>query len=357
MSKSKTVQIDHLTQDTISVYLAHEALYEAKKRGFNLANILKNAGIPIEVMNAPHARISVDHYAKLWIEIADQMNDEFFGMDQHAMRRGSYQLLSKMVMHNATLKTALEQILTFLNLILDDFQSALFTEEHYAYIVIDDKAESKRMFSYATYLMLVHGLMCWLTGQRVRLNRIDLKCNAPLDDQDYKVRFCENIYYQAYKNHIQFNVEWLNAPIKQSQHSWHAFIRQTPQNLLVRFKNPHALSTMIRNYLRSQHPSDWYELNELPQFLNISAATIQRHLKSEGSSYQQLKNEIRRDMAIDLLTHTEQSLREISNTLHFQDSSAFHRAFKKWTGLSPGAYRHQKNGQSKKMSEPKIKAT
>ena len=56
-------------------------------------------------------------------------------------------------------------------------------------------------------------------------------------------------------------------------------------------------------------------------------------------SYQQLKNDIRRDMAIDLLTQSTDSLQDISDQLNFQDVSAFHRAFKKWVGVSPGAYR------------------
>ena len=80
---------------------------------------------------------------------------------------------------------------------------------------------------------------------------------------------------------------------------------------------------------------------ELTQFLNISEATIQRRLKSEGFSYQQLKNEIRRDTAIELLSRSDKTLQQISDDLYFQDPSAFHRAFKKWTGVSPGSYRHE----------------
>ena len=329
------------SKGTISVSLVHEALQEAKNQGITLDPILDQAGIASEILHSPLARVSVEAYAQLWTELANAMNDEFFGMDRHHMRRGSYKLLSEMVMHADQLHTALRQILQFLNAILDDFQSTLFTEENYAYIVIYDTDQPKRMFSYATYLMLIHGLMCWLTGQRITLNRIELKCNAPQDDQDYKVRFCENIGYLADENYIQFDASWLKTPIKQDHSTWQKFIQNTPQNLLVRFKNPHALSSIIRKHLMQKHPSKWLELNELTQFLNISEATIQRRLKSEGFSYQQLKNEIRRDTAIELLSRSDKTLQQISDDLYFQDPSAFHRAFKKWTGVSPGSYRHE----------------
>ena len=99
---------------------------------------------------------------------------------------------------------------------------------------------------------------------------------------------------------------------------------------------------MIRKQLLSIAPAEWLELGELSAQLNISEATIQRRLKNEGSSYQQLKNDIRRDMAIELLGKTTHTLQDISELLNFQDASAFHRAFKKWTGVSPGAYREPK---------------
>ncbi len=330
------------SKGTISISLVHEALCSAQQRGLNIQAMLLKAGITLELLHSAKARVSISQYAQLWVEIADVMNDEFFGMDSHAMRRGSFKLLSQSVMQAETLKKALQHILQFLNLMLDDFISQLFVQENYAYIVIYEQKQTKRMFSYATYLMLIHGLMCWLAGQRILIKQIQLKCDAPLDDQDYKVRFCQDIQYNCSENYIQFDANYLNIQIKQDQQSWYQFIQQTPQNLLVRFKNPHAVSSQIRKHLMNVAPADWLELNEIAQRLNMSDATIQRRLKSEGVSYQQLKNDIRRDSAIEFLTKTEKSLQDISDELSFHDPSAFHRAFKKWTGVSPGAYRQNK---------------
>src|SRR5690606_35073319 len=126
----------------------------------------------------------------------------------------------------------------------------------YAYIVIYDLKATKRMFSYATYLMLIHTLICWLSGQRILLNQIQLKCAAPLDDFDYKVRFCEQIEYQASENYVQFDASYLQLPIKQEAQSWYQFIQQTPQNLLVRFKNPYALRSEERRQLLQVSPAE-----------------------------------------------------------------------------------------------------
>lgn len=328
------------SKGSISIALVREALSAAQQQGLDTALILQKAGIAAELVYSSKARVSVSAYAQLWIALADHMNDEFFGMDSHPMRRGSYLLLSQLVMSAETLAQALHRTLKFLNAVLDDIHSEYVIVADQVQLILHDRAHPKRMFCYATYLMLIHGLLCWLAGQRIPLQQIQLKCQPPLDDQDYRVRFCDNIDYLADENRISFDADFLAIKIKQDRQTWYEFMRHTPHNLLIRFKNPNALSTRIRKHLMQVHPAQWLELNELAQRLNISEATIQRRLKQEGVSYQQLKNDIRRDTAIELLNSSQQSLQEISDALNFQDPSAFHRAFKKWTGVSPGAYRN-----------------
>ena len=88
-----------LSKGTISIALVHEALSVAYAKGLNTQIILNKAGIPPELLMTPKARVPVATYAQLWIELANAMNDEFFGMDSHPMRRGSYKLLTKLVIH------------------------------------------------------------------------------------------------------------------------------------------------------------------------------------------------------------------------------------------------------------------
>lgn len=88
------------------------------------------------------------------------------------------------------------------------------------------------------------------------------------------------------------------------------------------------MSVVIRRHLLKLHPAEWPELKDVAQQLNISEATVQRRLKHEGVSYQQIKNEIRCDIAIERLSKSNDSIQDISEDLNFHDPSAFHRAFK-----------------------------
>lgn len=326
-------------QHSICMSLVHEALRHAKSQALQIEVILQRAGIGMELLDSAKARVSIQQYGNLWVAIADAMNDEFFGMDRRPLRRGSFQLLSKWLIHCENLQRAIQEALRFFNLFLDDLQGELIEEDGIAKIVIHDQSEVKPIFAYACYWMLLHSLMCWLAGQRISLTYMQLKPSITMAHHDYQTRFCSDIRYQSQQNALAFQAHYLQLPIKQDMASRYQFLQGTPYNLLVRFKNPYALSQQIRKQLMNLSPSEWLDLGELARRLHMSEATLQRRLKAEGFSYQQLKNNIRRDRAIDLLVNSEQSLQQISELLNFHDPSAFHRAFKKWTGLNPGNYR------------------
>ncbi|WP_436872917.1 AraC family transcriptional regulator [Acinetobacter haemolyticus] len=337
---SKNLPLDlNSAKDTISNALIREALSVAASRGLNIVNIANRAGISAELLTSAKARIPVTQCAQLWVELAESMNDEFLGMDSHPMRRGSYKLLAKLAFEADTLEQAIREILKFLSLVLDDIHGELVQNGSKAYLILHDRDQPKRMFTYSTFLMLVHSLMCWLSDQRIAFLKMSFKCHQPVEIQDYRIRFCENIQFHATQNCIEFDAHYLKHKIKKDKQALNDFLRHTPYNLIVRFKNENSLSLQIRRQLLLQPPSEWAELKDIAQQLNMSTATIQRRLKHEGVSYQQLKNDIRCDIAIERLSKTNDSIQSISDDLNFHDPSAFHRAFKKWSGVSPGSYR------------------
>ena len=85
------------------------------------------------------------------------------------------------------------------------------------------------------------------------------------------------------------------------------------------------------------------DFNFIASCLNISTQTLRRRLKDENTSYQEIKDHMRRDVALYHLTHRDEpSINAIAFKVGFTEPSTFHRAFKKWTGLTPGAYREAK---------------
>jgi len=76
--------------------------------------------------------------------------------------------------------------------------------------------------------------------------------------------------------------------------------------------------------------------------LNISLRSLQRKLQEDGTSYKDLLDKVRQDLAEQFIGQSHISLGEISFRLGFATSSSFSRAFKRWMGMPPGEYRQQK---------------
>jgi len=332
---------------TTSINLVREALLAATLRQLDVSSILREARIDPELLRAPKARVPADAFARLWIGLADLLDDEFFGIDSHPMRRGSYRLLCHAVLDCDSLEQAMRRTLSFLRGVLDDIYGDLQRNGDQAWIVLHDHGVVRRLFGYGTWLILVHGLACWLVRRRIPIQELSFRAPAPLDESDYRMRFCENIHFGASVTRVGFSSSFLDLKITQTSSSLGTFLKAAPENILVKYRNEDSLSARVRRQLRGHRPDSWPGLDDLAQALNMSSSTLQRRLQEEGMSYRRLKDELRRDIAIILLSEASMTVNEVAARAGFLETSAFQRAFKKWTGVSPGAYRRTHEVKSK----------
>ena len=324
---------------TVSIELVHEAIRAAALRNMDISGVLEIARLDRDLLNAPRARISAAAYSRMWVALADLMDDEFFGLDSHGLRRGSYALMTRAAVNSENLEHALRRILRFLHATLDDFRGELVRSADEARVILHDGGVLRRLFGYGTWFILVHGLACWLVHRRIPLREMQFRCPPPADDSHYRTRFCEDVKFNAEATHITFASELLDLKIAESPQTVDNFLRAAPANLLVKYRNDSSTSAQVRHRLRSQMPDAWPELEKLAQELCVSGTTLQRRLQQEGLSYQRVKDDLRRDIAIDLLSSASLTVAEVAARTGFRETSAFHRAFKKWTGVSPGSYR------------------
>ena len=325
---------------TISIDFVHEALVCLSQGAIEPAPLLLDSGITPELLDTPQSRVSAAQFAKLWHLITEALDDEFFGMDSHKMKAGSFTLLCHAIIHSNSLERALHRALRFLRVLLDDFSGELVIDGDNARIVVkDNTASPKRAFAYGTYLIMLHGLACWIIGRRIPLLQADFRCATPKFKAEWEVLFSRNLCFDQPHSGFTFPARYLAMKNVQTEQGMKAFLRSAPANFLVRYKNSAGLAAKIRRTLRSTLPVNWPDFASLAQQFHISEATLRRRLEDEGQSYRTILSDMRRDIAISLLTDTQQSVNDISTALGFSDPSAFHRAFKTWTGNPPGVYR------------------
>ena len=84
------------------------------------------------------------------------------------------------------------------------------------------------------------------------------------------------------------------------------------------------------------------DLEQIAESLYMTSRTLRRKLDAEGTSYSELLTRLRKALAIDYLRTTMLSTEDIALKLGFSDAVGFRHAFKRWTGKTPGDFRHER---------------
>lgn len=333
---------------TIAGDLVEEALRCAERRGVERTGLLALAGIQPAALAAPLARVSAAQYGRLWSAVADALDDEFFGQDNHPMRRGSFALLCHAALGSRDGAQALNRIAGFLRLVLDDLQCKIDIDPTRVRIRLADTGTETRsprpMFVYATAFIMIYGLLCWLVGRRIPVLAAHLRCPEPAMSDEYRLMFCDAMFFDQPASYVDLAPDCVALPVVQTAATLKVFLREAPANFIVKYRNPDSLAARIRRKLRQSPPVDWPDSEAVATALNMAEATLRRRLKQEGATYQSIRDALRRDLAIARLADTTQTIAEIAHALGFAEPSAFHRAFRKWTGVRPAAYRGMHTG-------------
>ena len=312
------------------------------------AAVLAEAGIAPALLAQPGARVPAQAFARLWMAVAQALDDEFFGLDARRMKVGSFAMLCHAVASQSTVGAALRQALRGFGLFFDDLGVSLRVAGGQALLQIDNRirtgagdAADARRFADETLLVMLHGQLCWLAGRRVPLTRVDWAHAVPAHADEYRRMFGPLQRFDAAATVAVFDARVLAAATTVTPASLKAFLRDAPQSVFLKQVVPTGLGDRARRLCRSALDQGQAAptLAALGRAMGLSTATLRRRLDAEGAAWGPLKDEVRRDLALQLLAEGRLSVADIAVRLGFEDASTFYRAFRKWTGSAPGAWR------------------
>lgn len=312
--------------------------------------VLTEAQIDASLLTQPAARVPAAAFARLWMAVARVLDDEFFGLDTRRMKVGTFAMLCHALAGQPTVGAALQQALRGFGLFFDDIAASLRVAGGTATLQIDnriaagrsdDDARDARRFADETLLVMLHGLLCWLAGRRVPLTRLDWAHPAPAHADEYRRMFSPLQRFDAPATAVQFDARVLAAAATVNAASLKVFLRDAPQSVFLKQVVATGLGDRVRRLCRAalDRGDAAPTLARLAEDLRLSPATLRRRLEGEGASWGRLKDEVRRDLALQLLAEGALSVGDIAARLGFDDASTFYRAFRKWTGSAPGAWR------------------
>jgi len=307
--------------------------------------MLECAGIASQLMKESGARIPIARFSTLYRLINEQLDDEGFGLFSRPLRPGYFEFMCRSAMSAATLEEALQRILRYQNIVMDDFVVALEKTPSAALLAISQLRalavnHSGRVFAIEWLLRVIHGIASWLVARPVALEQVAFPYPPPAHAAEYELVFAPCCSFDAAQLTARFPLEVLNLPVRRDEAALRLFLVDAPASITTLYRRERVLATRVRDALRSALP-EHRPLPEIARSLFLSPRSLHRRLMEEGTSFQAIKDSLRRDLASEWLSKTQRPLSRIAADLGFADASAFYRAFSSWTGTGPRQYRQR----------------
>ena len=313
-------------------------------REIDTDTIMANNGINRQVLQDPNALITAQQYRKLLCEAQQCYQGSDLGLELGLHRSMAtldqfvYLLMSCSSLREATnagLKVQNYSGRFSGNLVVTSF-SEIQAEGCYQ---IDAKAglNELRLLAIEDILANIVTTSRWVLGQALPISK--LRCNypAPPHAARYQTIFQCPVEFDAPATQLFFEADILDKPLPQSSpQSAELYKKLCEQRSIAR--NQGDVAWLLWQII-VEDPARPPSLQAAAQQLNCSRRTLSRKLLAQGWQYQQLIDQVRAIHARRYLSDPTMSITRIGQRLGYSDSSGFHRAFKKWTGMTPSAFR------------------
>lgn len=325
-------------------------LLQARAFGKDIGALLASAGFsynPLDVDAASTA--SVEQYSRLCLALFRSIDDESGGiLSGVSTPLGGTRMLAYSMINCRNLEQALLRAMDFNascrergdSLVLHDLQRDPATKTARLNYLSGDAKQRGLQGSALASLAIWMRFCAWLIDQPIEIQAAGCASEKPSKRSGLDHFFHCPIEFSQHCNWVQFPDSVLQLPIRRGESELEHFLKHAPYHVVIKpLVTDQGIAARIRRLLGDDFRSDMPGFDELARQLNMSERTLRRRLDREGTSYQRIKDTVRREAAIAYLSNPEMTVSDVAELLGFSDPSAFHRSFKRWTGRSPGDYR------------------
>jgi AraC-like DNA-binding protein len=310
-------------------------------QGLDVQRLMQGAGINSNELDQAGTRVGADAVIRLWDLAIQASGNPALGIDRDLVARYvNFDVVGHAMLSSPDLRSGLESLSRYLALISDATTIELEEERPHSWLVISHIGNTLRLprqrQEHAILTLLI--LCSWLTRRNVRPLAAEFIFPQPVCELPYRQAFdCPLRFGQPVTRLLLADTD-LATPLPSRSPAMLALHERLMDEQLS-----HLGSTTVSNKVREQvmqrlgHGEPRRE--DIAAFLALTDRTLQRRLRGEGTSYQQLLDEARCELARKYLAQDKLPLSAMADLLGFGDQSNFFRACKRWFGVPPGEYR------------------
>ena len=308
--------------------------------GVDPGRALAAARIAPARLDDPDDRISAEQMEALCGAAMRELDDEALGWFSRRLPWGSYGLLCRASLTAPTLGVALKRWCRHHRLLTEDLLLTFEVADDAALLAIEERRElgALREFCLLSSLRYLLGYACWVVDSRLPLREAAFPYAAPPHAAVYARLFAGPLAFGAPCAVLRFDARYLALPLRRDEAALRAMLQRALPLTVRPYRRDRLLGDTLRGLLRARG-TELRDAAAVAAALGTSTRSLHRQLREEGRSLQALRDEVHRERALELLERSERPLKQVAAAVGYADAKSFARAFKAWTGRSPGAVR------------------
>ena len=326
---------------TVFAHHLRAVLDTAAEKGASVEELSAEISLDTQLLDDLSARVPLAMATTLYDLAADRIGDPSFGL--HVAERSDYfafDALGFAVRTKTNLREAFEHLANAITALHGTRMelAAVGDAAHLSFELPEEPTQPCRHRTEA-YTARIVRLFELATGARPALRRVAFRHEKPRDISEHERIFKAPLTFGAPRNELVFEAALLEVPLVRADPRLSQVLDQHVQDLVARAPAVQTLSDQVRRYVRDAFPHGDFSVESIGRRMGIGARTLQRRLSDEGTSHRGILEQVRHELALRYLGETQMPIKEVAAVLGYSELRAFYRAFERWTGLPPAAYR------------------
>lgn len=328
---------------TILIKSVNKIIDAVKAEGVEPEALYRAINFDPALLDDPDNRIPFSQFVAFYEHGARLTGDDAFGLHiGERVKPELFDILGYVVINSPTFGEAINRLIryhsiwndgAFYNLDVSASQARL------TYEYVDRLIDGRRHDCEMTLSILVSFARRG-TGVDWTPHEVSFQHSKPKSIIEHQRIFRTQVHFDRSINELIFDSSLLTLRMMKADSGLFVILDRHAQELLSRRPRADGLINQVRQLLgETLNVGDDPRLETISQKLGISVRTLQRKLKEEGTSHQDLLDELRSDLSKRYLQEPKLAICEVAYLLGFSEPSAFHRAFRRWTGTTPKEFR------------------
>ena len=328
-------------QTTCAAFWVNGIAETLEAAGLDTHALFNEAGLELTALSDADARFPTEGISLLWQLAVTRSGNPAVGLtNSSVVKQGSFDVVAYAMMSSANLLGALERAVRYVD-ILSDAATLTVADDREGHRLILELFGGKHPVPRQRFefdLMTLLSFFRWVTNRDLRPRAFELRFPPPADLQPFEDAFKCPLRFNAPVNALLFARADATLPLP-TTHPELAELHERVASEHLQRLDPAQTCHRVRTVMIRHLPDGEPRRPKIATILGMSERTLHRRLAVEGTSFQRLLDDTRRELARHYLGQREVSLADIAYLLGFTDQSSFFRAARRWFGSSPRDYR------------------